>query len=323
MGRYRKFVTALIIGLGLVLLAGDLAEARRLGSFGSRGARTFQAPSPTRTAPKTAPIERSMTPQNPSAAPVATGRQPATASARSGMFGSGFGGSVMRGLLIGGLIGMLLGYGFGGMAGVLGLLVQLAIAMLVATLVVRWFANRRQVASRGTVRREMAMAGAGEMAAAGFGGGSASGPAAYAPVDTPTMFPDARVEQSDLDDFERLLSEVQEAFAREDYAALRAITTPEVMSYLSEELGQNATAGVRNDVSATKLLQGDVSETWNEDETQYATVAMRYESLDVMRERASGRIVSGDAGAATEATELWTFVRPRGGSWKLSAIQQG
>lgn len=315
-------MTALIIGSGLVLLAGDLAEARRAGSFGSRGARTFQAPSPTRTAPKPTPIERSMTPQNPSAAPVATGRQPATASARPGMFGSGFGGSLMRGLLVGGLIGMLLGYGFGGMAGVLGLLVQLAIAMLVATLVVRWFANRRQVASGGAVRREMAMAGAGEMAGAGFGGGSAPGPAATAPVETPTMFSEARVEQSDLDDFERLLSKVQEAFAREDYAALRAITTPEVMSYLAEELSQNATAGVRNDVSATRLLQGDVSETWNEDETQYATVAMRYESVDVMRERTSGRVVSGDAGAVTETTELWTFVRPRGGSWKLSAIQE-
>jgi predicted lipid-binding transport protein (Tim44 family) len=48
---------------------------------------------------------------------------------------------------------------------------------------------------------------------------------------------------------------------------------------------------------------------------------MRYESRDVMRDRATGNVVSGDPEAVTEATELWTFVRPRNGDWKLSAIQ--
>lgn len=317
MNRTKTFLTASILAIGFVLVAGDLVEARRFGSFGSRGARTYQAPAPTQTAPRTAPVERSMTPQN-QASPVAANRSPATAAARPGFFGAGLGGTLMRGLLIGGLIGLLLGQGFGGLAGMLGLLAQLAVAMLIATFAVRWFANRRQ----GTpVRREMATAGAGGAPGAGFGG-SGRGSDPRATVSTPTVFAEAHVEQSDLDIFERLLSDVQSAFAREDYAALRQITTPEVMSYLSEELSQNATAGKRNDVSDTKLLQGDVSETWNEDGTQYATVAMRYESRDVMRDRTSGKIVSGDADAATEATELWTFVRPRAGAWKLSAIQE-
>ena len=97
----------------------------------------------------------------------------------------------------------------------------------------------------------------------------------------------------DLDRFEQLLTEVQTAFGREDYAALRAVTTPEIMSYLSEELSQNATSGVRNDVTEVKLLQGDLAEAWREDGSDYATVAMRYESRDVMRDRKDGLVVSG------------------------------
>jgi len=39
-----------------------------------------------------------------------------------------------------------------------------------------------------------------------------------------------------------------------------------------------------------------------------------------MVERASGRTVEG--GERSEVTELWTFMRARGGIWLLSAIQQ-
>jgi predicted lipid-binding transport protein (Tim44 family) len=39
-----------------------------------------------------------------------------------------------------------------------------------------------------------------------------------------------------------------------------------------------------------------------------------------MVERASGRVVEG--GRRSEITELWTFMRARGGDWLLSAIQQ-
>ena len=37
---------------------------------------------------------------------------------------------------------------------------------------------------------------------------------------------------------------------------------------------------------------------------------------------ATGRVVEGDPERTTEATELWTFVRERGGAWLLAAIQQ-
>ena len=148
--------------------------------------------------------------------------------------------------------------------------------------------------------------------------GGARGSADVAPV---AQAEELSLTQQDRDAFERLLGEVQAAFGREDYAGLRAITTPEIMSYLSEELSQNATQGRRNEVTGTKLLQADVAEAWSEGDTDYATTALRYESIDVLRDRTTGAVVEGDAERATETTELWTFVRERGGDWKLSAIQ--
>jgi predicted lipid-binding transport protein (Tim44 family) len=130
------------------------------------------------------------------------------------------------------------------------------------------------------------------------------------------------ITDADKADFERLLNDVQSAFGREDYARLRELTTPEIMSFLSEELSQNATSGRRNDVSATRLIEAEISEAWQEGNVEYATIAMRYESIDIMRDRSSGVVVSGDPHTPTETTELWTFVRPTAGAWKLSAIQE-
>jgi Tim44-like domain len=69
-----------------------------------------------------------------------------------------------------------------------------------------------------------------------------------------------------------------------------------------------------------KLLQGDLAEAWREGDTDYATVAVKFALKDSMVEHASGRIVEG--GERSEVTELWTFMRARGGCWLISAIQQ-
>jgi predicted lipid-binding transport protein (Tim44 family) len=325
MKRARTVMTILALGIATVFVAADHADARRGGGFGSRGARTFQAPAPTPTAPRAAqPIERSMTPRAEQGAPSAA-RQPGTAAQRPGFFGNGFGGSMMRGLLVGGLIGMLLGHGLGGMAGAFGLIVQIALAIGAFMLVKRLLAGRSQPAPQpvgagagaGSSRSALDLSGM-------FGGGdtSATRDVGQAPP-AQAMGPADQVgiKPADFDSFERLLTEVQEAFGREDYAALRERTTPEIMSYLAEELSQNATRGVTNRVGEVKLLQGDLSEAWREDGLDYATVHMRYESRDVMLDRAGGGVAEGSVDEVTETTEAWTFVRPRGGAWKVSAIQ--
>jgi predicted lipid-binding transport protein (Tim44 family) len=128
------------------------------------------------------------------------------------------------------------------------------------------------------------------------------------------------ITKSDYDTFERLLGDIQNAFSGEDLSALRTMATPEMLTYFSEQLADDASRGLINRVTDVKLLQGDLAEAWREGRADYATVAVKYALKDSMVERASGRVVEG--GERSEVTELWTFMRSRGGNWLLSAIQQ-
>ncbi|QRG06404.1 TIM44-like domain-containing protein [Xanthobacter dioxanivorans] len=346
--RKRTLLAALAVAGALSLVAADHAEARRGGSIGSRGTRTYQAPAATPTAPGTAaPVQRSTTPQ---AAPTAAQRPPA-AAARPSMFGSGFGGALMRGLLIGGVIGLLMGQGLGGLAGMLGLLLQVGLAVLAVMLVMRLLRGARPAPAAagagagpapGTFARQGPLSGSAPVSgssprpaptpapAAGRsaipGVGAARGPSVAPVAATASAAPARSVEigiaPADFDAFERLLGTIQSAYSREDQGTLMEHTTTEMFGHLSDELRENAERGQRNEVSDVKLLQGDLAESWREGTRDYATVAMRYGARDVMVDRASGRVVSGDTAGPGESTEVWTFVREgQAGAWKLSAIQ--
>ena len=314
---FRSLFAVLAVAALFAMLAGD-ADARPRGSFGSRGTRTFSAPAPTATAPNAAsPITRSMTqpgqPGMPSTARPST--QPS-----GGLFGGGFGrglaGGLLGGLLGAGLFGMLFGGGFlGGLAGFasfIGLLLQIGLIVLVGTLLYRWWQRRSQPQAayagvpEGMTSQRSALGGLG-----GFGGGGSAAPAA-SPLE---------IKREDFDTFERLLGEIQSAYGREDLAALRAHVTPEMLSYYAEELSDNASRGVINEISDVKLLQGDLAEAWREGDREYATVALRYSLRDRYVDRATGRAADGND-QPQEATEVWTFTRAPGGNWLLSAIQQ-
>ncbi len=331
LSRTTRFAT-LFAGLFLAfsMVAVDHADARRGGSFGSRGTRTFQSAPPTRTAPQqTAPMERSMTPNTGQATnPATNAARPGAAAQQRPGFMSRFGGSMLGGLLMGGLIGMMLGQGFGGLAGMFGMLLQVLLIGGAIWLALRLFRSRQ--ANSGPA---MAGAGAGggnfnyrdaaprEEGKRAFNipniGGSGMGSAPQQPATR-----EIELDQSDLETFQRMLTEVQEAFGREDHKALRRLVTPEMVSYLSEELADNAQNGVRNDVTDVQLLQADIAEAWNEGDRDYATAALNYSSIDVTRNRTTGEVVDGDEKEPTETTELWTFVRQNGGDWQLSAIQK-
>ena len=353
--RFKGLFAVAALGIAVSFVAVDMAEARRAsGGFGSRGTRTYSAPPSTSTAPgQTAPINRSMTPNTNQAAPSAA--QPARPGAQApqqsrGLFGGMMGG-LMGGLLMGGLFGMLLGGGFGGMAGFFGMLLQVALIGLLVMLAMRFFASRRQGqpaygAAGGSQRRDhpgssynggsqpgsaassfkIPKIGALAGAAGGVAANAATAkPAPHAPAPHANAMSEGDeigITQGDLETFQNMLEDVQAAYAAEDYGTLRKLTTPEAMSYLAEELSDNATSGVKNDVRDVTLLQGDVAEAWHEEGQDYATVAMRYSAIDVMRDRTSGKVIEGDEHQPSEAVEMWTFVRrPGNDNWQVAAIQ--
>jgi predicted lipid-binding transport protein (Tim44 family) len=235
------------------------------------------------------------------------------------------------GLLGAGLFGLLSGSGlFGGLSGLasfLGLVLQLALVGGLIYLAVRFFRRRSepQPAMAGAAPgmgsapqpRIDAMARQGmEQPASGFGGFGGQQPAQ--PVATQPI----QLVGEDFGVFEQRLQGVMEAYSRQDNAALARITTPEMAGYLAEDLAEDARNGVMDVSRDVKLVQGDLSEAWREGTDDYATVAMRFSVLNTVTDKASGRVVEGHAEIPREVTEIWTFIRPRGGEWLLSAIQQ-
>ena len=223
---------------------------------------------------------------------------------------------VAAGLLGAGVLGMLTGNGFfgglGGITSMLGFLLQLALIGWLISLALRFFRGR-------SGHPAFAGAGPGVFARSAYQGPT-SGP--FGPGSQPANGQPITIGPQDYAAFERSLLEIQNAYGREDMSALSRLTTGEMLRNFGAEIEQNRRRGVRNELSDAKLLQGDLAEAWREGGTDYASVAMRFGVRDMMVDRTTGRVVSGDPSRPSEATELWTFRREGGSPWLLSAIQQ-
>jgi predicted lipid-binding transport protein (Tim44 family) len=297
--QWRTLLT-LLFCLALAL-APSLAEARAGSSFsggrssfsgmGSRGTRTFENNN-------AAPITRSMT-QTPQTTSPLGGMSPAYG-------GSFFSRHPFLTGLAGGFLGSMLFHGMGGFGHVLGGFLTLFIIGGLIWFVVRLLSGGFAAGTRGAIPSSV---------------GSAAAPAArYRGRDT-------TVDNNDLNAFQMIHAGVQEAWGHSDLGRMRQLMTPEMLSYFSEELTRNTSQGVQNVVSDVRLLQGDITESWEEGDLQYATAFMKWSAIDYVAPlaQAAGQqvaLVSGDARTPVEEEEMWTFVRRRGGNWLLSAIQQ-
>ena len=290
-----RLIAALLFSLTLALTP-SLAEARAGTSFGggfsgrgSRGTRSFESNGAS-------PLSRTM--ETPSSG-VGAGLGAAGGGSffsrhpfLTGMFG-GFLGSMLFG-------GGFFGHAFGGLFSLL--IIGFVIYFLFRLL-------------------------SGGFATAGGGFAPRSVGAAAAPVAQRYRGRDITVGDADLNAFQSLHAAIQEAWGRADLAQMRQLMTPEMLSYFSEELTRNSSQGVQNLVSNVNLVKAELTESWEEADMEYATAYMRWTALDyTVRLGAApsspGAIVAGDARIPTEAEEVWTFVRRRGGRWLLSAIQQ-
>ena len=315
--RLRGLIKAGAIALALALpatLAISSADARVGGGFssGSRGARTFSAPPMTNTAPSAAqPFNRTFSqPSSPNSS-VGGG----LFNRGGGLFnrpGGGLLGGLAAGFLGAGLFGLLFGgglfSGIGGFSSILGLILQIVLIVFLVRMAMSWW-QRRQM---GQAAYAGPAGGLGNTSNSNFGGmgfglGSSSVP--------------LQIQPADYESFERLLVQMQEAYTNEDIGRLRTLATPEMAAFFTDDMQQNRARGQVNKVTDTRLLQGDLAEAWREGDREYASVAMRFSMIDRFVDINSGRLVGG-SDQPVEATEVWTFVRPRGGNWLLSAIQQ-
>jgi predicted lipid-binding transport protein (Tim44 family) len=322
--RLRPLLALCAIATTMALAVTDAdARAGRGGSFGSRGSQTYSAPPSTATSPSARPIERSMT--QPGQPGGALAQRPAAQAPTGGLFGRpGFMGGLFAGFLGAGLLGMLFGHGLfgglGGFASMLGLMLQIGIIVLIGYLLWTWWQRRSQPAlANGPSYRDMPSGDSRPSFLGSLGGGLGGGLGAGAPAARASGSDEVGTTPEDFNTFEQLLGEIQAAYSAEDLGQLRARATPEMVSYFAEDLAANASRGVVNRISDVKLLQGDLAEAWREGDTDYATVAMRFALNDQTIDRASGRVIEG---GPEEATEVWTFMRVRGGHWLVSAIQQ-
>lgn len=298
-----RIVLLLLFSLALALAPG-LAEARGGRSFsfgghssfsgmGSRGTRTFEHNG-------AGPITRSFSPTPHAATPYYGSRY-------------GYGSSIFHRHpfltgLAGGFLGSLLFHHMGGFGHVFGGILQWLIIFFVIWVVYRLISGRG-----------FSWAGAGGMMPRSLGS-AASPTARFRGVDT-------TVNDSDLNAFQGIHAAVQEAWSRGDLGHMRGLMTPEMLGYFSEELTRNASQGVHNVVADVRLVKGDITESWEEGDLQYATAFMKWSATDYVARIGSapgqpGYVVSGDPRRPVEQEEVWTFARRRGGNWLLSAIQQ-
>jgi len=310
-----RILLALLFCASLVL-APAIAEARagssysgRSSSMGSRGLRTYENNSAQ-------PLSRSATPMPEASTSRPGGFAPAMPSPAYGG-GSFFQRHPFFTGLAGGFLGSWL-FGHSGFAAegastgsALGTMLELLLIGGLIYLAIRLFRGRAfSPAWRGGAAGSMFRSA-----------GAAAAPARR------SRGRDVNLSDNDLSSFQAVHAATQEAWGAEDPARLRRLMTPEMLSYFSEELTRNSSQGVRNIVSDVQLVKGELSESWEEGDLQYATAYLRWRAIDyvVRLGRSPGDpdyIVSGNPRVPVEAEEVWTFVRRRGGDWLLSAIQQ-
>jgi len=216
-----------------------------------------------------------------------------------------------------GIGGLLFGhgfFGFHGLFGLVGLLIQLYLLYLLVSWLLRSTGMAPAFAGVG--------AGMGNFARTVFPQGGqrpayGAGPAAPPPRPGRQI----AIVQDDYQQFSRLLQGIQAAWSNNDLNGLRAMATPEMVSYFAEQLAELVSRGLRNEVRDVRLLKGDLAEAWSEGSREYATVSLRISMIDVTRDM-TGRVVDGSPTEHVTITEYWTFLRAPGSHWILSAIQQ-
>jgi predicted lipid-binding transport protein (Tim44 family) len=319
MSRYRLTVTVLamfaVMGLSQIILE-TCADARAGGgrSGGSRGSRSFQAPS-RQTAPSPTQPRRETTPPP---------QQPSPLAPQTGGFMRGLAGGLLGGFLGSMLFSGLAHAGFGGLGGSGFGMIEILLLAGLGYFLYRKFRGSAAATPYGTMQYQNTQYDSAPQYNSGTSAPAPEFPANDEP-DFKTIFAMDRSFDPNrfLKTAQDFFFKVQGAWNREDVAALNSLCGAELMQTWEQELGALRLRGHKNRMENIALSSSEITEAWTESGEDFVTVRLRANLLDYTIDGKSGAVVAGSNSEPVEFEEYWTFRRPVGpNTWKLSAVQQ-
>ena len=142
------------------------------------------------------------------------------------------------------------------------------------------------------------------------------------------MVSEINLSENEKQKFSEILVEVQSAWSNQDLEKLKKLTTPEMLKYFSDNLSQNISQDIANKVENVEVISLQLSESWREDEMEYATAILEWSAFDYMfnlnkKPSDTDYIIEGSDKNLIITSEAWTFARYNSnGRWILSAIAQ-
>lgn len=318
----KKTVT-MMIAMSVIfffLTTDAFARAGKSGSVGSRGSKTYNAPS------KSSPSQSSPSQVQRQQQPVQTA--PAAQPSRWG----GFMG-MLAGGLIGGLIGNMLfsslAHGMGATGGYGGPgLFDIILIGLVIFIIYRIVKSRKKQETPAYAGGYTQYSGQGLESQPRYEG-SASNATSYIADDVTTGVSHIRQLDASFDEkrFKEIATDiffkVQGAWMARNMDNIKNLLTQEVYGVMKQDTETMRSEGRINRLENIAMRNVEITEAWQEEGRDYITVEFNANVLDYVTDEA-GRVLEGSNVEPVKFVEYWTFTRQAGpNQWQLSAIQQG
>lgn len=151
------------------------------------------------------------------------------------------------------------------------------------------------------------------------GGMRRSGATAGPPVSIPQALPPQEAEPV-LAEARTAFLAAQEAWSARDMRGAREYLTDALFDRFAVQLEVQRRAGVRNQMSRTRVLEASVVSAESGADWDAAHVRIRAEAVDETYDLSDNRRIRG--GQPETFVEVWSFLRRSGGAWRASEITQ-
>ena len=117
--------------------------------------------------------------------------------------------------------------------------------------------------------------------------------------------------------------QIQAAWMRRDLEKLRPLLTDEMLQAFRGQIEAARAKQRVNKLENISVRSVDITEAWQEQGSDFATVRFLANLLDYTVDESTGTLVDGSDSVPVKFEEYWTWVRPVGPNpWRLSAINQ-